>query len=1047
MKNRLTAIKKTLSDFKNPSSEFRGAPFWAWNGKLDPDELKWQIDVMKQMGMGGFFMHSRAGLETNYLSPEWMDCVETCIKEAQKQGMKAWLYDEDTWPSGFAGGLITKEEKYRGRQILLEKIINIQDVDQNIKHIALYRAEINNNHISRLTQINKIPETLNSNETLLRFSIQLAPRMPRYNNGSYVDTLNPEAIKKFIEVTHEAYKDKFSEYFGNTIPGIFTDEPRYGRLFSSEKLDTLIFPWTDSLSAVFKKRYNYDILDYLPEIVYNINETSIKIRYDYIDCITYMFNEAFSKQIAQWCEQNDLLLTGHILGEDTLGSQTCNVGSCMRFYEHMQAPGMDVLTEHWRVYDAAKQVSSVAHQFKRKWRLTETYGCTGWDFSFAGHKALGDWQLALGINFRCQHLAWYTMQGEAKRDYPASIFYQSAWWKQYSAIEEYFARNNLVMSQGEEIRDLLFIHPVESAWTVFSENYESSESLNNLNKSFVELRNLLLQEHIDFDYCDEDIMARHGRILTENDTPVLQIANAKYKAVIIPPLLTIRSSTIILLENFVKAGGLVVFASEPPQLVDAVKNDKAIIFSHSCKCSVNQSNSVINSLEPLCRRVSICDPDTNLEIGEILYLLREDKNTAYLFVCNTGCKDLEPQAVNNPKYAECSTVFDNVYIKLKTDIKGQVVEFYPENGSMKKINTVYKNKIYYIKTSLAALGSRIFSIIPEELTCKLPEAAILSTETVIRLQSENIPVKLNDYNVLPLDRASYRISEEPWQKTDYILFIDDKIRADLNLPGRSAGACQPWAKCPGPVFKEALVELQYDFEIIHLPGENIFLGIENPNCYDKILINGNELDIESQCGWWCDHSLRLLAIDQNFVIPGKNTITLLCNYNDSFAGLEGIFILGNFGVKINELNLSLTEPVSMLQLEDWTSQGLPFYSGSVSYYLQYKLLRENKKIITLRLNSFKGICATIKVNGKEAGIISYPPWTIDIQDCMATGDHLIEIEIFTSRRNSHGPLYMKNAWPDWTGPEQFHEFTGKYSLVPCGLMKEAELIFKTDMCV
>ena len=91
----------------------------------------------------------------------------------------------------------------------------------------------------------------------------------------------------------------------------------------------------------------------------------------------------------------------------------------MRFYEHMQAPGMDLLTERWRIYDTAKQVSSVARQFGRKWRLTETYGCTGWDFPFAGHKALGDWQTALGINLRCQHLYWYTMKGEAKRDYPA----------------------------------------------------------------------------------------------------------------------------------------------------------------------------------------------------------------------------------------------------------------------------------------------------------------------------------------------------------------------------------------------------------------------------------------------------------------------------------------------------------------------------------------------------------------------------------------------------------------------------------------------------
>ncbi len=114
--------------------------------------------------------------------------------------------------------------------------------------------------------------------------------------------------------------------------------------------------------------------------------------------------------------------------EDTLSQQTAVVGSAMRFYEHMQLPGMDLLTERWRAYTTAKQVSSAGRQFGLRTRLTETYGCTGWDFPFAGHKALGDWQAALGINLRCQHLAWYTMEAEAKRDYPAAISWQSPWW-------------------------------------------------------------------------------------------------------------------------------------------------------------------------------------------------------------------------------------------------------------------------------------------------------------------------------------------------------------------------------------------------------------------------------------------------------------------------------------------------------------------------------------------------------------------------------------------------------------------------------------------
>ena len=94
--------------FRNPTSEYRGAPFWSWNTKLEKEELMRQIGCLKEMGMGGFHMHSRTGLATEYLSDEFMDLVKACTDRAEQEGMLAWLYDEDRWPSGFAGGLVTK---------------------------------------------------------------------------------------------------------------------------------------------------------------------------------------------------------------------------------------------------------------------------------------------------------------------------------------------------------------------------------------------------------------------------------------------------------------------------------------------------------------------------------------------------------------------------------------------------------------------------------------------------------------------------------------------------------------------------------------------------------------------------------------------------------------------------------------------------------------------------------------------------------------------------------------------------------------------------
>ena len=45
--------------FENPAGEYRGRPFWAWNGKLTEEELLRQIDIFRQMGFSGLDVYKR----------------------------------------------------------------------------------------------------------------------------------------------------------------------------------------------------------------------------------------------------------------------------------------------------------------------------------------------------------------------------------------------------------------------------------------------------------------------------------------------------------------------------------------------------------------------------------------------------------------------------------------------------------------------------------------------------------------------------------------------------------------------------------------------------------------------------------------------------------------------------------------------------------------------------------------------------------------------------------------------------------------------------
>lgn len=81
---------------------------WGWNDRLQRENLGEQIEGFKKAGMGGFFIHSREGLETEYLSTEWMEDVKFCVDKARENDLELWIYDEDKWPSGAAGGMVSK---------------------------------------------------------------------------------------------------------------------------------------------------------------------------------------------------------------------------------------------------------------------------------------------------------------------------------------------------------------------------------------------------------------------------------------------------------------------------------------------------------------------------------------------------------------------------------------------------------------------------------------------------------------------------------------------------------------------------------------------------------------------------------------------------------------------------------------------------------------------------------------------------------------------------------------------------------------------------
>ena len=329
------------------SKPFRPLPFWSWNDQLEVEKLIEQIRWMSENGIGGFFMHARSGLKTEYLSEEWMQCIEICAKEAQKLGMKAWIYDENGFPSGFVGGKLLEDEKNRDKYILASQ----GDYDENAT-------------VSYLLSENELVRVYNKEADGGEYL-----NLYIHTSVSTVDILNPEVVDKFLTLTHEKYKEHFGEKFAEKIEGFFTDEPEYCRQSTS---------YTEMVAQYFKETYGEDILDQLG-LLFVEKEGYRKFRYRYWKAMQALMLENFAKRVYTWCDENGVKLTGHYIEESTMGFQMMCCGGVMPFYEYEHIPGIDWLWKLTETPLAPRQVGSVAAQLGKKQVLTETFAACGWD--------------------------------------------------------------------------------------------------------------------------------------------------------------------------------------------------------------------------------------------------------------------------------------------------------------------------------------------------------------------------------------------------------------------------------------------------------------------------------------------------------------------------------------------------------------------------------------------------------------------------------------------------------------------------------------------
>ncbi len=982
--------------FASPGKQYGSAPLWVWNAKVTKKEIDLMLADFAGKAFGGVMVHPRPGLITPYLSPEWMELFWYTVEKGKSLGLDVWIYDENSYPTGFAGGHVPDQmpESYNQGQML--HLVKADAPPAGNKDVFICLQEEN----GAFKDVTGQPA--NGKGKYYSFSKAYYGKGGWYGGFSYVDLLVKGVTEKFIEVTFKKYEPFIGKDFGKTIPGIFSDEPG----IQAEGRDNI--RWTPDLFSAFQQRWGYDLRLHLPSLFEETGNWK-KVRHNYYQVLLQLFIDRWFKPMHQYTEKHNLKWTGHYWEHGWPNPE--HGADNMAAYAWHQQPGIDMLFNQFDETSpnaqfgnirSVKELASVANQLNKKRRLSETYGGGGWELTFKDMKRLGDWEYALGVNFLNQHLSFMTLAGARKGDYPPSFSYHNPWWPHYGTLNAYFGRLSFALSQGEQENAILVMEPTTSAW-MYAVRGRALPRFTAIGREFQAYITRLEKSQVEYDLGSEQVIKDHGRI--RNGCFVIR--QRAYSTVVLPPgMENVNAYTLQLLKEYKAKGGKLVVL-DTLQTVDGAaavdvqqfpKTAGDTTLTHPDGFLVEKDGDAGNLFHQRRR----------LKDGQLLFLTNADMHTAASGKVTMPGKDallLNPFTGKISDYPE-QAQSAGIQLSYHLPPAGSLLLFIadrPETGW----------PAYPVPGKGTAIEASPVSVQrPAENTLMIDFCDVQFADTL-----------LTDHHVTYAADILFKHygfpSGNPWNHE--VQFKDRLIARDTFPKGTGFTATYKFVIDPGVAFSK--------FRAV----------VERAGIWNNIRVNGKTVQpVPGQ--WWLDRSFAVLEIGR-YLHAGENTLSVSVSPMKIHAEIEPVYLLGDFNLAAAGKGWRVTAPAP-LTTGSWKTQGLPLYGQHITYVKTFQLTDAGKRTV-VTLGNWKGTVADVKVNGAPAGIIFAEPDALDITALVKKGHNRIEVNVTGSLKNLLGP-HHNNPKPGLVSPWHWRNIKkypsgSDYQLYDYGLMEDVKI--------
>jgi hypothetical protein len=971
--------------FAHPGPQYRGVVLWMLNDKIEQGEAVRQLRGFAAAGWGAIITRTYMGTRITYLSDEWLSLVDRIVAVSKEQGTRVFLQEADTKTGGYVTtALLGMEDRYRHHRLVMA---SVQD-DPPERSTALATAD----------------------EHTFYDQVVAAPGAAS-EFFAVMDLLDEATVHEFTRRCHQAQADHHGDDFGRTIECIWMDEP-FICFRTWTKLPAL--PWTRRLPELFEHDWHYSLLDHLPSLFRDTGDFQ-RVRHHYWRTVVAQFKRAYWEPIGRWCAGHGVKFAGHLMGEDTLRDQIAWSGAIMPFYEDMQLPGIDYLTKNiatWRPRGekfiiTPKQCSSAANQLGKREVLAEMYGVSDQGLTFEDRKWIAEWLAVLGINYRCYHAAFYSLRGGRKRMYPPHLGYQQPYWAYNRPLADGMARLCSVLRQGRYAADALVIHPLESAHCTYLPD-KALTGTTPEDKELISLSEHLLAIHRGFDYGDEFLIAKHGRV----EGKAFTVGQMDYRAVILPSLITLRETTFTLLKAFVEAGGLLLSVGELPTRIDGVVDARvAEVTSHAVRVE-NAAAALAAALAPVPAALELDGPGTD----DVWVHDRVAGEERAVFLVNTSRAERAEGALR---------------------LRGRlaVEEWDLFTGECRPVAAESDGAWTSVPLEFAPTQSHLL-VCREAGDAPAPARRPGSTRRVPL--GGTFQVRRHHANALTLDFCRFRLGDGEWSEVLPVIGVLEKLTRQEHA---------------------GLVTLEYCFQAEQAPSACALVVEDSEQC--RVTVNGAEMRRQGEAFFW-DRGLHVLDATV-YVKAGENVVQVTRNFrppdrqairdHERFYGtdLESIYVIGDFAVRRQAGGFVLSSEDAEAS-GDLVAAGYPFYAGSTTLAQEVTCPEpaEGERVF-LGFDGLDAAVALVRVNGVAAGMSGWRPHRVEVTSLLRGEANRIEIEVVGTLRNLLGPHHYTGdlkdeVWqthftavmerPDWMEAEArptLRTWSDEYEFAPFGL--------------